>query len=179
MLAAFLRPLLTRLSLLLPLGTAACQAQTPQAEAPAVSSPLFGAMLKGLLKETVPLVSVQQLPASPAVLLDARSPREFAVSHLPGARWVGYEEFTLDRVRDLPKHTPIVVYCSVGFRSEKVGEKLQQAGYTQVRNLYGGLFEWMNSGKLPVAAGDVPTSQVHAYSPSWGIWLQQGQKVYK
>ena len=87
------------------------------------TNPVYTAMLNGLLKQTVPFVSAAQLHAeAPAVLLDARAPREFAVSHLRGARWVGFEEFNLARVQDLPRNTPIVVYCSVGYRSEKVGE---------------------------------------------------------
>ena len=171
-------PITIRLTLsLLLLGTAACQGQAQ--DAPATTSPLYSAMLKGLLKKSVPLVSVAQLKRQPpAVLLDTRAPAEFAVSHLRGARWVGYKEFKLSRVQDLPKNTPIVVYCSVGYRSEKVGEQLQRAGYTHVRNLYGGLFEWMNEGLLPVTAGNKPTTRVHAYSRSWGIWLKRGQKVY-
>ena len=166
------------LLLLLLLGPAACQGQAQ--DAPATTSPLYSTMLKGLLKKSVPLVSVAQLKRqAPAVLLDTRALAEFAVSHLRGARWVGYEDFVLARVQDLPKDMPIVVYCSVGYRSEKVGEQLQCAGYTNVRNLYGGLFEWMNEGLLPVTAGNKPTVRVHAYSRSWGIWLRRGQKVYE
>ncbi|MBW3127132.1 rhodanese-like domain-containing protein [Hymenobacter profundi] len=165
------------LSLLL-LGTAACRGQAQQA--PPTTSPLYSTMLQGLLKQSVPFVSVAQLRQQPpAVLLDTRAPAEFAVSHLRGARWVGYEEFQLARVQDLPKNTPIVVYCSVGYRSEKIGEQLQQAGYTHVRNLYGGLFEWVNEGQPAVTAGNAPTARVHAFSRSWGIWLQRGQKVYE
>lgn len=176
----FMQPLLARLSIVLLLGAAACQSPGPQPAAPRTTSRLYSALLRGLLRGSVPYVSVAQLRAAPGpVLLDARAPREFAVSHLPGARWVGYEEFSLARVQDLPKATPLVVYCSVGYRSEKVGEQLRQAGYTNVRNLYGGLFEWLNEGNAAVATGDTPTARVHAYSPSWGIWLQRGQKVYK
>ena len=159
-------------------GSVACQG--PGQEAPSTTSRVYATMLNGLLKKSVPLVSVNQVKKQPpAVLLDTRTPREYAVSHLRGARWVGYEDFSLTRVRDLPKNMTIVVYCSVGYRSEKVGELLQRAGYTQVRNLYGGLFEWMNAGNLPVGKGNAPTERVHAFSRAWGIWLQRGQKVYE
>lgn len=148
-------------------------------DVPRTTNPLYTNMLNDLLKQTVPFVSVAELHAEgPTVLLDARAPREFAVSHLPGARWVGFEQFDLVRVQDLPRNTPIVVYCSVGYHSEKVGEQLQRAGYTHVRNLYGGLFEWLNEGFLPVTTRDQPTTRVHAYSRSWGAWLRRGQKVY-
>lgn len=159
------------------LGAAACQSKNH--DAPRTTSQLYGTMLNGLLKETVPFVSVAQLKARPgAVLLDARAPQEYAVSHLPGARWVGYDDFSLARVQGLPKTAPIVVYCSVGVRSEKVGEQLQKAGYTHVQNLYGGLFEWVNEGNAAVAPGNVPTARVHGYSRTWGVWLRRGQPVY-
>jgi len=137
-------------------------------------------MLNGLLKESVPFMSVTQLQQQPAppVLLDTREAPEFTVSHLRGARLVGYEKFSLAAVQDLPKNAPIVVYCSVGVRSEKIGAQLKQAGFTNVHNLYGGLFEWVNEGQPVVTAANQPTDRVHAYSPTWGIWLRRGRKVY-
>ena len=160
------------------LGLGACQPDKPAP--PATTNVLYSAMLRGLLRGSVPFVSVAQLRQQPApVLLDTREAPEFAVSHLRGARLVGYDKFSLATVRDLPKNAPIVVYCSVGARSEKIGAQLQQAGFTNVRNLYGGLFEWVNEGQPVYRAANRPTAQVHAYAPSWGIWLQRGQKVYR
>ena len=151
-----------------------------KADAPPTTNRLYSAMLNGVLQESVPFVSVDQLKGAPApVLLDTRTPAEFAVSHLRGARWVGYEKFSLAEVRNIPKNAPIVVYCSVGVRSERIGTRLRAAGYTQVRNLYGGIFEWVNEGQPIFTADNQPTTRVHAYSPAWGIWLQRGQKVYQ
>ena len=140
----------------------------------------YGLLLKGMYKNTVPTISCAELKKQQkdVVLLDTRPKTEFAVSHLPQARWVGYKEFELSRVADLPKNTAIVVYCSVGYRSERVGEKLLAAGYTNVKNLYGSLFEWVNEGNSVVDSTEQPTKRVHAYSPTWGIWLQKGEKVY-
>jgi rhodanese-related sulfurtransferase len=150
-----------------------------QADAPPTTNPLYSAMLNGLLKESVPFVSVTQLRQLPApVLLDTREASEFAVSHLRGARLVGYNTFSLATVRNVPKDAPIVVYCSVGARSEKIGAQLQQAGFTNVRNLYGGIFEWVNEGQPVVKAANEPTDRVHGYSRTWGIWLKHGQPVY-
>lgn len=145
------------------------------------NSKAYGLMLKGLYKKTVPTVSCKTLHEQPkdVTLLDTRPKNEFNVSHLPNARWVGYNDFDLSRVADLPKNSPIVVYCSVGYRSERVGEKLLAAGYTNVRNLYGSIFEWVNQGYVVVDSANRPTTRVHAYSPAWGIWLQKGEKVYE
>ncbi len=113
------------------------------------------------------------------LFLDTRAYQEFKVSHIPQARWVGYEDFTLQRVSNVPKNTPIVVYCSVGVRSEKVGKKMLDAGFTNVRNLYGSIFEWVNQGYPIVNMEGEPTNKVHAYSRAWGMWLQKGEKVYE
>jgi len=58
-----------------------------------------------------------------------------------------------------------------------VSEKLLSAGYQHVSNLYGGIFEWVNQGN-PLYNENGPTSKVHAYSRTWGVWLNKGEKVY-
>ncbi len=137
-------------------------------------------MLDAMYKKTVPLVNVAELKKMPdAVLLDTRSKAEFDVSHLPHAQWVGYDDFDLKRVKGVPKNANVVLYCSVGYRSERVGEKLLVAGYQRVHNLYGSLFEWVNQGNSVVDNQGKPTQRVHAYSRLWGVWLKRGEKVYE
>lgn len=144
------------------------------------SSKSYDVMLEAMYKKTVPLVSVAELKKMPdAVLLDTRSKAEFEVSHLPHAQWVGYDDFDLNRVKKVPKNANVVLYCSVGYRSEKVGEKLLAAGYQHVHNLYGSLFEWVNQGNSVVDNQGNPTQRVHAYSRLWGVWLKRGEKVYE
>ena len=144
------------------------------------TSPTYGAMLEAMYKKTVPLVTVAELKKKPnVVLLDTRTKAEYDVSHLPNARWVGYDDFELKRVKDVPKQADVVLYCSVGYRSERVGEKLLAAGYQRVRNLYGSLFEWVNQGNAVVDKQGKPTQRVHAYSRLWGVWLNKGEKVYE
>lgn len=144
----------------------------------------YHVMLKGLYANTVPVITPAELqqklntPKQKIILLDTRSKEEYKVSHLRGARFVAYDAFEEARVQDLPKDAPIVVYCSVGYRSEKIGEKLRKAGYTNVHNLYGGIFEWVNKG-FTVYNAKGPTTKVHAYSQVWGVWLQKGEKVYE
>lgn len=145
-----------------------------------VNNAAFGTMLGGLLAHSVPERSVSDLSGrhhKGLILLDAREREEYAVSHLKGARWVGYKDFDVDALRDLPRSAPIVVYCSVGYRSEKVAEKLLDAGFSDVHNLYGGIFEWVNQGHTVVDAKGV-TRRVHAYDRTWGVWLRKGEKVY-
>jgi len=148
------------------------------------SGKAYHLMLKGIYKDNFPLVQPPQLAAQlqqsgelQPLLLDTRTPAEFSVSHIKGARFINFDTFNLKQVQDIPKDTPIVVYCSVGARSQAIGQKLKDAGYRQVQNLYGGLFEWVNQG-YPVYNRQGKTDKVHAYSKLWGVWLQAGEKVY-
>ncbi len=139
----------------------------------------FDAMFNRLTRGTVPVVKPADCAKqSGLVYLDAREPKEFEVSHIPSARFVGYDDFKIDSVRDLPKDAPIVVYCSVGYRSEKIGEELKKAGFTNVSNLYGGIFHWVNTGN-PVYSDKGKTDRVHTYSQRWSKWLERGVKVYE
>lgn len=135
-------------------------------------------MLDEMYRQTVPLVQPGDAEVDNAVLLDTREAEEYAVSHLPGARMVPYQGFRVESLEDLPRDTPIIVYCSVGYRSERIGEQLQEAGYTNVQNLYGGIFNWVLEGGQVVNMENVPTDRVHTYNENWSKWCLKGQKVW-
>lgn len=144
-----------------------------------VSSKDYDLLLSTLLSHSVPEVSVERIASESFHILDARTYREFSVSHIEGATWVGHEDFDLGRVAGIDKQASVAVYCSVGYRSEHIAEKLRQHGYTQVVNVYGGIFEWVNTAHPVVTGDDTKTDAVHAYSKSWGIWLKRGKHVYE
>ena len=132
-------------------------------------------------RQTVTYIMVPELATAEGyALLDTREKEEFQVSHLENAVWVGNNEFNLEEVTAmLPnKDTKIVVYCSIGVRSEDIGEKLQDAGYTNVKNLYGGIFEWKNKGYPVIDPKGRNTEKVHAYNTYWGRLLTNADKVY-
>lgn len=148
-------------------------------QAQKVESAAYNFMLKRILSHAVPAVSVNEVDANRCVLLDARELIEFNVSTIRGARWVGFEDFSMTRVEDIDKDSKIIVYCSVGYRSEKIAEKLIEAGFKDVSNLYGGIFEWVNQEKEVFDSLDYPVVRVHAFSRLWDIWLHRGKKVYE
>lgn len=139
----------------------------------------FEEMLEELLEDSVPAIDVKALEkklteSAAPILLDAREPDEYAVSHLEGAKNIGFEEFDLKALAGIDKDAPIVIYCSVGYRSEKIGETLQKAGYKNVVNLRGGIFDWANQ-KLPLVNEQEETvTSVHPYDEDWGKWLADG-----
>lgn len=144
-----------------------------------VQSSAYDTLLRRVVPEEAPVMGVAQAAKGDSLLyLDARERKEYEVSHLPQARWVGYETFDSSRVADLDRERPLLVYCSVGYRSGKIAERLQQMGFTEVYNLYGGLFEWVNQGHPLENPQAQPTDSVHGYSRSWGMWLQVGKVVY-
>ncbi|MBE9078886.1 rhodanese-like domain-containing protein [Romeria aff. gracilis LEGE 07310] len=105
---------------------------------------------------------------NPPILLDARTAEEFAVSHIPQARHIP----DLPTVQaELSRQDDLVVYCSVGYRSARLANELQQAGFESVANLEGSIFQWFNEGRLLVRAGQ-PTRDVHPYNALWGKLLK-------
>lgn len=142
----------------------------------------FHKMLKTMLSHSVNESYAKDMKHDSLVLyLDAREINEYNVSRIKKARWVGYNDFDLNRVKDLDKDKEIVVYCSIGYRSEKVAEKLKKDGFTNVTNMLGGIFEWVNYENIIVDSISEKTNKVHAFNKFWSIWLNEdkSEKVYK
>ena len=138
--------------------------------------------LKVLNNESIPYIHISEAIAKDSlVFLDSREIEEFSVSHLEHAIWVGYDQFDPNRMQEkVPSlDTPIVVYCSIGVRSEDIGEKLKALGYTNIQNLYGGIFKWKNSGYPVYDIEGRETEKVHAYNKLWGRLLTKGEKIYE
>jgi rhodanese-related sulfurtransferase len=131
----------------------------------------FDLMVDALLSESVDQIDAEQLDSllkgGEIILLDSREVEEYEISHIQGAKHVGYDAFKKAAVKDLPKDQPVVVYCSVGYRSEKIAEKLEKMGFANVLNLHGGIFDWKNSGKMVVDPSGKPTEKVHTYNKEW------------
>jgi len=104
------------------------------------------------------------------LLLDTREIEEYEISHIKNAIYAGYEEFFIDQFDSLNKDTTIVVYCSVGYRSSEVALKLINAGFKDVRNLYGGIFKWANQGR-EIVKDSVATDTLHTYDKDWGRYV--------
>lgn len=135
--------------------------------------------LKTLYKKTVPIIPMEKAErTTTAHLLDTRETEEYQVSHIPKAVCVGYDDFDMKSVANIPKTDTIIVYCSVGYRSERIGEKLQKAGYQHVYNLYGGIFNWKNHDGVVVDSKNDTTQKVHTYNKDWSRFLLKGEKVY-
>ncbi len=148
----------------------------------AASQKDFSSMVDSYLSYTVPLISVEDLNEikTNVILLDTREKEEFEVSHIPGALHLGYDTPNTALIDKLDKSKTVVVYCSIGYRSEKIGELLQEKGFRNVLNLYGSIFEWVNQGNTIVDTNDKETNKIHTYDKKWGKWMinERYTKVY-
>ncbi len=112
---------------------------------------------------------------SKTILLDIREKDEYNISHLPNAYNVppdtSIEKLQETILKNLESDRKIVLYCSVGLRSAIFTQKLQDAGFTNVYNFNGSIFEWANLNK-PVYQGDGLVKKVHPYDEKWGKFLQ-------
>lgn len=99
------------------------------------------------------LVSVQAgagLQADPPedlVILDVRTPEEFAEGHLEGAIMIDfYEDDFADQIADLDPDVPYLVYCRSGNRSGQTAAIMEELGFADVSDVDGGIVSWFDSG---------------------------------
>ena len=99
---------------------------------------------------TIAVDEFEKLTKQPdAVILDVRTPKEFAEGHLPGAVNIDWKakDFA-DKVAGLDKGKTYLVHCALGGRSHSACEKLGKLDFPNVFNLDGGLMAWQRAGKL-------------------------------
>jgi len=143
---------------------------------PFVANRLFNELLQKIIPKTIPLVNVTDAAQEQEVIfLDAREIEEYKISHIKDAVHVGCKQFEITSLTHLAKNKKIIVYCSVGWRSAKIGERILKAGYKEVYNLYGGIFEWANQG-CPLYCKNSRTLTIHVYSKAWSMWVTQNLK---
>ncbi len=98
--------------------------------------------------DSTELAALLEQPDRP-FLLDVRTPQESLAASIPGTNKLIPVDQLAARVDELDKDQEIVVYCRSGNRSSQAVRILQDAGFTNVRNLEGGILTWRG----PVVAG--------------------------
>ena len=84
------------------------------------------------------------------VVLDVRTPEEFAEGHIDGAVQLDfYRPDFAEQLAQLDPSVPYVVYCRSGNRSGQTVPMMQDLGFTSVADVNGGILSWQGSG-LPV-----------------------------
>ena len=106
------------------------------------------------------------------LLFDTRNEDEFAVSSLQGAIRLDPETTDFAFLDTLARDTPIITYCSVGYRSSEIADRMRKAGFTNVSNLEGSIFRWANEGR-PIFREGAPVREVHPFDTVWGSLLNE------
>ena len=85
------------------------------------------------------------------VILDVRTPGEFAEGYIEGARSIDfYREDFVNEIATLDRNAIYAVYCRSGKRSGKAIEIMQEAGFHNLFNLDGGIIDWSNEAMVLV-----------------------------
>jgi thioredoxin 1 len=83
-----------------------------------------------------------------SVVLDVRTPKEFAAGHIAGATNIDWNAADFQtKVSGLDKGKTWLVHCAAGVRSAKAADKMTTLQFTNVYNLEGGLKAWEKAGK--------------------------------
>ena len=84
------------------------------------------------------------------ITLDVRTPSEFAEGFIEGARLIDFQSGNFENeIAALDKNATYAVYCRSGNRSGQAVKVMQDAGFSNVFNMNGGVIEWANAG-LPL-----------------------------
>ncbi len=102
-------------------------------------------------KETYKTISADSLKAilnsEHGILIDVRTPEEFAEGHIPGAINIDYKNEGFSAALDtLDKTKQYEVYCRSGKRSAESAEIMEQKGFKNVYHFNGGMIEWTTKG---------------------------------
>ena len=85
------------------------------------------------------------------LILDVRTPEEYAEGHVPGARNIPHDQLG-SRLAELDayKDKDIVLYCKSGRRAGIAANTLRAAGFSKLLHLDGDMNAWAGNGKLPI-----------------------------
>ena len=111
----------------------------------------YNEKLQSLYNHTVPVIKCKDL------IDDIKAGKEMFILDIRSK-----EEYSISHLED----------------ARLVGEKLMAKGYKNVKNLYGGIFQWKNEGYEVVNEKSMETDSVHTYNRRWSKWLTNGIKVY-
>jgi rhodanese-related sulfurtransferase len=96
-----------------------------------------------------PALAAERLASGEPIAVDVRAPREHDEKALAGSVNVPLNHL-VDRLSELPRDRPLLVYCAGGYRSSIAASLLERHGFDNVAEIAGGFAAW-ESAHLPVA----------------------------
>lgn len=90
----------------------------------------------------------EKIVSSDVKLIDVRTHSEFSEGHIANATNIDVLQSDFkDKVANLDKEKPVLVYCKKGGRSAKAATILKEMGFKEITDLEGGFISWTKSGK--------------------------------
>ena len=127
-------------------------------------------MIDSLVEHKIEDISTKDVILDNSLLMDTRNIEEYEVSHLPNAVWIGNDSLFWSRIPQLSDKKIMIVYCSVGYRSNEVGKKIKDSLQLDIKNLKYGIFGWKHNALPLIDKFNISTNKVHPYNRFWGIW---------
>ncbi len=81
----------------------------------------------------------------PFMLLDVRTPEEYAEGHIAGAKLIPVQVLA-EHLKEVPRDKQVYVYCYSGTRSARASKLLAKNGFTNIENIEGGIVAWKKAG---------------------------------
>jgi rhodanese-related sulfurtransferase/glyoxylase-like metal-dependent hydrolase (beta-lactamase superfamily II) len=97
---------------------------------------------------TPPFIAGELAQPNPPVVLDIRSPKEWAAKHIEGSLNIALNHLR-ERLSEIPKDRRLIVHCAGGYRSSMAASILHQHGITNLVEMAGGLAAW-EAAQLPL-----------------------------
>jgi len=106
--------------------------------------------LTATIDRVSPALAAEQLASGEPLAVDVRAPREREEKFVAGSVNIPLNHLA-ERLNELPRDRPLLLYCAGGYRSSIAASLLQRQGFTQVAEIAGGLAAW-ETAHLPVSA---------------------------
>lgn len=138
--------------------TLACQPTASDQPAEAVEGSADTAADAQRVNNSLPVINQRLAPADFAdklvaipneQLIDVRTPQEYKTGHLLHSTLVNYQDKNFrDKMTQLDKNRPVMVYCAAGGRSTATAALLEELGFPEVYELEGGITRWREAGQV-------------------------------
>ena len=114
---------------------------------------------------------LSELRQVPPLLVDARPEDQFTMSHIQGAVRLDPVKPDLEVFTHVSRDQPLVVYDAAGVMGTAMVQGLNQAGFSRVSNLDGGIFRWANEAH-PIVSDSGAATKVYPVNWWWGRLLK-------
>lgn len=100
---------------------------------------------QGILEHWTPAEVAEAFAKDSIILVDVRTPQEFALERITGALLAPMQTFQPNHMPD-PSTKPIVFHCGSGVRSSKVAQQYLAHGQDRIAHMAGGFAAWKDAG---------------------------------